>query len=123
MSGIELQVSDSDVWYEVRAEINNREMVFLAQMNVDIFEQVIRESQAKFAFELRYLRLDGSKVSFYIKPAEIAQVPHIVKWIKQVFSSRFNAKMRRTGHVWGSSGVSRAIEGEPPEPASPPPLQ
>jgi REP element-mobilizing transposase RayT len=104
-----------DAWYEVQTAINNREPLFRRRQVIAIFCRVFGEARERFAFELRGFRLDGERLSFYIKPAEGLQLPAIMQWVKQTFAVRFNLYAERTGHVWGDRYWSRALEGEPPE--------
>jgi hypothetical protein len=68
---------------------------------VATFCQVFGEARKRFDFELRGFRLDGERLSFYIKPADGMQLPAIMQWVKQTFAVRFNLSEDRTGHVWG----------------------
>jgi REP element-mobilizing transposase RayT len=104
-----------DVWYEVRTAINNREPLFCRQEAVKVFCRVFGEARERFAFELHGFRLDGERLSFYIKPEDGLQLPAIMQWVKQTFAVRFNRRTKRTGHVWGDRYWSRVVEGEPPE--------
>jgi hypothetical protein len=106
-----------DVWYEVRTAINNREPLFTRRQAVAVFCQVFGEAHGHFDFELRGFRLDGERLSFYIRPADGMQLPAIMQWVKQTFAVRFNRCTERTGHVWGDRYWSRVLEGEPPEDA------
>jgi hypothetical protein len=102
-----------DTWYEVRTAINNREPLFSRQEAVKLFCRVFGEAHGRFAFELRGFRLDGERLSFYIKPAEGLQLPAIMQWVKQTFALRFNRRTKRTGHVWGDRYWSRVLDGAP----------
>jgi hypothetical protein len=104
-------------WYEVRTAINNREPLFQQRRAVKVFCQVFGEARERFDFELRGFRLDGERLSFYIKPADGLQLPAIMQWVKQTFAVRFNRCTWRTGHVWGDRYWSRVVEGEPPKEA------
>jgi hypothetical protein len=103
-----------DTWYEVRTAINNREPLFQQRQTVAIFCQVFGEARERFDFELRGFRLDGERLSFYIKPADGMQLPAIMQWVKQTFAVRFNLHADRTGHVWGDRYWSKVLAGEPP---------
>jgi REP element-mobilizing transposase RayT len=104
-----------DTWYEVRTAINNREPLFSRQQAIKVFCRVFGEARKRFAFELRGFRLDGERLSFYIRPAEGLQLPAIMQWVKQTFAVRFNRSAKRTGHVWGDRYWSRVLAEEPPE--------
>jgi hypothetical protein len=110
-----LRLLKQNVWYEVRTAVNNREPLFSRQQTIAIFCQVFGEAHGRFDFELRGFRLDGERLSFYIKPADGLQLPAIMQWVKQTFAVRFNLSEDRTGHVWGDRYWSRVLEGEPPE--------
>jgi hypothetical protein len=112
-----LRLLKQGVWYEGRTAINNREPLFSRQEAVKVFCRVFGEARERFAFELRGFRLDGERLSFYIKPADGLQLPAIMQWVKQTFAVRFNRSEDRTGHVWGDRYWSRVLEGEPPEEA------
>jgi hypothetical protein len=80
-----------------------------------VFDWVFRETQKRYVFEYRRLRLAGDLLTFYIKPADGFQLPAIMKWMKQVFAVKFNKTDGRSGHIWGDRYWSRIVEGEPPE--------
>jgi hypothetical protein len=104
-----------DVWYEVRTAVNNREPLFRLWWAAAIFFRVLRETRGLFAFEIRGLRLEDERLSFYIRPAYGLQLPLIMQWMKQTFAVRFNVCGGRTGHIWGDRYWSRIVAGEPPE--------
>jgi REP element-mobilizing transposase RayT len=103
------------VWYEVRTCINNREPLFRRAKALAIFASVFRETELRFVFEVRSLRLEDDWLKFYIRPEDGLELPDIMKWMKQVFAQRFNAAAGRIGHIWGDRYWSRILEGEPEE--------
>jgi hypothetical protein len=104
-----------NVWYEVRTAINNREPLFRLRPAAAILFRVLREAAGLFAFEMRGLRLEDEKLSFYIRPDDGLQLPLIMQWMKQTFAVRFNVYAGRTGHIWGDRYRSQMLAGEPPE--------
>jgi hypothetical protein len=104
-----------NVWYEVRTAVNNREPLFRLKPAAAILFRVLREAAGLFAFEMRGLRLEDEKLSFYIRPDDGLQLPLIMQWMKQTFAVRFNVYAGRTGHIWGDRYRSRVLAGEPPE--------
>jgi hypothetical protein len=80
-----------------------------------IFNRVLHEAEHRFVFEIRYLRLEGDWLTFYIKPRDGLELPAIMKWLKQTFAQRYNRETGRIGHIWGDRYWSRILEGEPPE--------
>jgi hypothetical protein len=104
-----------NVWYYINTMLNNREMLFLLKRNRWLFRWTVSEAMGFYAFEIRGLRFDGAKVSFYIKPANGLELPDIMKWIKETFAVRFNLLDGRTGHIWGDRYASKILVGEPPE--------
>jgi hypothetical protein len=78
-----------------------------------IFARVFRETELRFVFEARALRLEDDWLKFYIRPEDGFELPNIMKWMKQVFAQRFNAAAGRIGHIWGDRYWSRIVEGEP----------
>jgi REP element-mobilizing transposase RayT len=109
----QLRALAQGVWYEVRTRINNREPLFRRYQALAIFTQVFRETELRFVFEVRGLRLEDDRLMFYIRPEDGLELPDIMKWMKQVFAQRFNAADGRTGHIWGDRYWSRIVEGEP----------
>jgi hypothetical protein len=95
--------------------VNDTEPLFWSGCVVWLLARVFSEAKEIFAFELRGLRFDGARVSFYIRPADGLRLPEIVKWIKQTFAVRFNLLDGRTGHIWGDRYWSEILVGEPPE--------
>jgi REP element-mobilizing transposase RayT len=103
------------VWYEIRTRVNNHEPLFRRYKALAVFDWVFRETQKRYVFEVRAMRLAGDLLSFYIKPADRFQLSAIMKWMKQVFAVKFNQVDGRSGHIWGDRYWSRILPGEPPE--------
>jgi REP element-mobilizing transposase RayT len=103
------------VWYEISTQINNRELLFCVKKAREIFEQVFRETERRYAFEIQGLSFEGDLLRFYIRPENGLELPDIMKWLKQTFAQRYNRAMGRTGHIWGDRYWSRILAGEPPE--------
>ncbi|MDR1128799.1 MAG: transposase, partial [Treponema sp.] len=82
-----------------------------------LFARVFRQAQGRYAFEVRALRLEDDRLTFYIMPADGFSLPAIMKWVKQVFAQRFNGMDGREGHIWGDRYWSEILEGEPQEEA------
>jgi hypothetical protein len=76
---------------------------------------VLREARGVYEFEVRGLRVEDNRVSFYINAADGSQLPDIMQWWKQTFSVRFNLEFGRSGHVWGERYWSVVLGREPPE--------
>jgi REP element-mobilizing transposase RayT len=111
----QLRILRQGVWYEIRTRINNREPLFRRARVLAIFARVFRETELRFVFEVRSLRLEDDWLTFYIRPEDGLKLPEIMKWMKQVFAQRFNLAAGRTGHIWGDRYWSRILEGEPEE--------
>jgi hypothetical protein len=109
----QLRILGQGVWYEVRTRINNREPLFHRVNALAIFAGVFHETELRFVFEVRGLRLEDDRLMFYIRPEDGLELPDIMKWMKQVFAQRFNVADGRTGHIWGDRYWSRIVEGEP----------
>jgi hypothetical protein len=103
------------VWYEIHAQVNNREPLFRFSRAPALFGRVFREAQLRFVFTARALRLEDEWLTFYIKPEDGMELPVIMKWIKQTFAQRYNRMTGRIGHVWGDRYWSAILEGEPGE--------
>ncbi|MDR1094766.1 MAG: hypothetical protein LBL31_00070 [Spirochaetaceae bacterium] len=101
-------------WYLVTTAVNRHEPIFLERNAVSLFNRVFREAGALFPVEMRCLRIDADRVTFYIKPADGFKLPEIMQWIKQTFAVRYNVMKRLDGHVWGDRYWSKVLEGEPP---------
>jgi REP element-mobilizing transposase RayT len=111
----QLRVLGHGVWYEVRTRINNREPLFRRVKALAIFAGVFRETGLRFVFEIRRLRLEDDRLTFFIRPEDGLELPDIMKWMKQVFAQRFNAAAGREGNIWGDRYWSRILEGDPEE--------
>jgi REP element-mobilizing transposase RayT len=110
-----LRLLRQGVWYEIRTQINNREPLFRWSKVRALFNRVLYETELRFVFEIRHLRLQDDWLTFYIKPQDGLQLPAIMKWLKQTFAQRYNRETGRTGHIWGDRYWSRILEGDPPE--------
>ncbi|MDR0710518.1 MAG: transposase [Spirochaetaceae bacterium] len=111
----QLRLLKQGVWYEIRTRVNNREPLFRVYKAQTIFARVFRETELRFVFEIRGLRLEDDWLTFYIKPEDGLELPAIMKWMKQTFAARYNCAAGRIGHVWGDRYWSGIVEGEPPE--------
>jgi REP element-mobilizing transposase RayT len=102
-------------WYWVSTDINNREGVFRLPREVRRLRTVLRDARKIYEFEVRGLRVEADRVSFYINAADGFQLPDIMQWWKQTFSVRFNLECGRSGHIWGDRYWSVVLGREPPE--------
>jgi REP element-mobilizing transposase RayT len=102
-------------WYWVSTDVNNREGVFRLPREVRRLRTVLRDARKIYEFEVRGLRVEDDRVSFYINAADGFQLPDIMQWIKQTFSVRFNLEFGRIGHIWGERYWSVVLGREPPE--------
>jgi REP element-mobilizing transposase RayT len=107
----------ADGWYWVSTDINNREGVFWSRKTVRLLRKVLREARGVYEFEIRGLRVEANRVSFYIKAANGFMLPAIMQWIKQTFAVRYNVGHGRTGHIWGERYWSVVLGCDPPESA------
>jgi hypothetical protein len=53
-------------WYRVSTDVNNREGVFWSPGAVRRLREVLHEARKVYEFEVRALRVEGDRVSFYI---------------------------------------------------------
>jgi REP element-mobilizing transposase RayT len=108
-----LRLLQRGVWYKIRTRVNNREPLFRGDKAPAIFARVFRETELRFVFEIRGLRLEDDWLTFYIKPENGLQLPAIMKWLKQTFAQRYNRAAGRIGHIWGDRYWSQIVEGDP----------
>ncbi|MDR3131477.1 MAG: transposase, partial [Treponema sp.] len=109
-----LRILDHNVWYEIITRINNREHLFSRKEAAALLLQVFEQARGRYDFEVRLLWMAGDMLTFYIKPADGLLLPEIMKWVKQVFAQRYNAKDGSCGNFWGDGYWSWVLEGEPP---------
>jgi REP element-mobilizing transposase RayT len=109
------RILEPGTWYKVFTAVNRHEPIFLARNAVDLFNRTFRETGELFPCEVRCLRIEPDRVSFYIKPADGLMLPFIMQWLKQTFAVRYNVMKHLDGHVWGDRYWSKVLEGEPPE--------
>jgi REP element-mobilizing transposase RayT len=102
-------------WYWVSTDVNNREGVFRLPRAVRMLREVLHEARKIYEFEVRGLRVEDDRVSFYINAVDGFQLPDIMQWWKQTFSVRFNLECGRSGHTWGERYWSVVLGREPPE--------
>jgi REP element-mobilizing transposase RayT len=102
-------------WYWVSTDVNNREGVFRLSRAVQMLCEVLHDARKVYEFEVRGLRVEADRVSFYINAVDGFQLPDIMQWWKQTFSVRFNLECGRNGHVWGERYWSVVLGREPPE--------
>jgi REP element-mobilizing transposase RayT len=99
----------------VATDINNREGVFWSRKTVRLLRKVLREAREVYEFEIRGLRVEADRVSFYIKAADGFMLPAVMQWVKQTFAVRYNVGHGRTGPIWGERYWSVVLGREPPE--------
>ncbi|MDR0383590.1 MAG: transposase [Spirochaetaceae bacterium] len=103
------------VWYEIHTAVNNGEPLFQSRQALRLLARVLGDTAKRFDFEIRALCLKDSLLVFSVKPADGFQLPRIMQWLKQTFATRYNARHKRSGHIWGDRYWSRIADGEPPE--------
>ncbi|MDR1095214.1 MAG: transposase [Spirochaetaceae bacterium] len=108
------RVLKAHAWYLVSTAVNRHEPIFLERNAVSLFNRVFREAAGLFPVEVRRLRVEADRVSFYIRPVNGFQLPEIMQWLKQTFAVRYNVMKRLDGHVWGDRYWSKVLEGEAP---------
>jgi REP element-mobilizing transposase RayT len=113
----QLRILKQGAWYKIRTLVNNREPLFRRYTALALFAAVFRETELRFIFRIRGLRLEDDRLEFYIRPEDGLELPAIMKRLKQTFAQRYNREDGRTGHIWGDRYWSRIVEGEPPEEA------
>jgi REP element-mobilizing transposase RayT len=111
----QLRILKQGAWYEIRTLVNNREPLFRRYRALVVFAEVFRQTELRFIFRIRGLRLEDDRLEFYIRPEDGLELPAIMKRLKQSFAQRYNREDGRTGHIWGDRYWSRILEGEPPE--------
>jgi hypothetical protein len=57
-------------WYWISTDINNREGVFRLPRAVRLLRTVLHNAQKVYEFEVRGLRVEDDRVSFYINAAD-----------------------------------------------------
>jgi hypothetical protein len=62
-------------WYWVTTAANRHEPIFLERNAVSLFNRVFREAGALFPVEVRRLRVEADRVTFYIRPVDGFQLP------------------------------------------------
>jgi hypothetical protein len=107
----------ADVWYKVWTEVNVGEPLFQLGYAKTILNAALRDTKKRRKFEMRGLKIEGSWLSFYIKPENGYELPKIMQWFKQTFSLWFNEHTGRKGHTWGERYESEIVYGELPEDA------
>ncbi|MDR2078301.1 MAG: transposase [Treponema sp.] len=108
-----LRLLKQGVWYNIRTRINNREPLFRSPKARTLFARVLMETELRFVFILRGLRVEDDWLTFYLKPEDGLELPEIMKWMKQVFTQRYNRKEGRIGHIWGDRYWSEIVEEVP----------
>jgi REP element-mobilizing transposase RayT len=108
------RVLAAHAWYLVSTAVNRHKPLFLERNAVSLFNRVFREAGALFPVEVRRLRVEADRVTFYIRPVNGFQLPEIMQWLKQTFAVRYNVMKRLDGHVWGDRYWSKVLEGEAP---------
>jgi REP element-mobilizing transposase RayT len=57
-------------WYWVSTDVNNREGVFQSPLAVRMLREVLHEARKVYEFEMRGLRVEEDRVSFYINAVD-----------------------------------------------------
>jgi hypothetical protein len=64
-----------NVWYEVRTAVNIEKPLFRLPEAKALLHCVLRETKARYGFEIRGLRLEDAWLTFYIKPDDGLKLP------------------------------------------------
>ncbi|MDR1868252.1 MAG: transposase [Treponema sp.] len=94
----------------VTSEINRRVMELQNPHIKTLFIQVIAEAHRKYAFKLWNFCIMDNHIHFLITPEKDCSLSLIMKWIKMVFTIRWNKLHGMKGHLWGDRFHARMIE-------------
>jgi REP element-mobilizing transposase RayT len=82
-------------WYWVSTDVNNREGVFRLPQAVRMLREVLHEARKVYEFEVRGLRVEDDRVSFYINAMDGFQLPDIMQWWKQSHPEQLQPSCRQ----------------------------
>jgi hypothetical protein len=68
-----------NVWYNVQASVNISEPLFQLPWTETLLFRVLRETKGRYPFGMRGLRLEGARLTFYIKPKDGFMLPLIMQ--------------------------------------------
>jgi hypothetical protein len=68
-----------NVWYEVGTEINIREPLFRLPFAVVLLYRILLAAKKRSGFGTRRLKLEGARLTFYIKPGDGLELPKIMR--------------------------------------------
>jgi hypothetical protein len=80
----------------VGTAVNVGEPLFKLRRTEDLLCRVLREAKKGFAFEMRGFRLDGKRLTFYIKPADGKELPKIMQWMMNSVHDELRSLSRRS---------------------------
>ncbi|MDR1867995.1 MAG: transposase [Treponema sp.] len=75
-----------------------------------LFIQIIAEAYQKYSFKLWNFCIMDNHIHFLITPGKDGSLSLIMKWIKMVFTIRWNKLHGVQGHWWGNRFHARVIE-------------
>ena len=97
--------------YHVTARVNRGEKIFLAQMDRELFMDVLKRAKKKFSFSIKNFCIMGNHIHFLLKPGRGESLSKIMQWLLGVFAQLWNRKHGLSGHLWGDRFFSRIITG------------
>ncbi|MDR0638741.1 MAG: hypothetical protein LBG27_07570, partial [Spirochaetaceae bacterium] len=90
-------------WYKVQTAVNIGEPLFQFPWAEPLFHRVLRETERRYGFGIRWLVIEEGSASFSIKSGDGLKLPLIMQLLKQTFAVRLNVLTGRRGHVWGNA--------------------
>lgn len=96
--GPRLVVSNS--YYHIICRGNNRQALFVVSRDFRKYLQILKQTKQKHTFKLYAYALMPNHIHLLIRIEESNQLSKIMKTISQHYAQWFNAKYKRTGHLW-----------------------
>ncbi|MDD2688578.1 MAG: transposase [Candidatus Omnitrophica bacterium] len=95
--------------YHIITRGNQKQLVFRDLHDYEIYLDILTKYKRKYKFKLYCYCLMPNHVHLIIEVSESKILSRIMKGVNQVYTSYFNSKYKKVGHLWQDRFLSKVI--------------
>ncbi|MFA5356000.1 MAG: transposase [Candidatus Omnitrophota bacterium] len=100
----------NNVCYHVVNRGNQRERIFLEDSDFAKYLQLLKHYKKKYLFKLFCYCLMPNHIHLILQPKQPENLPILMQGITQTYTTWFNKKYRKVGHLWQGRFKSMIIQ-------------
>lgn len=100
----------SNVYYHVINRGNQKQNVFLENLDFEVYLNLLKHYKKKYAFKLFGYCLMPNHIHMILKPKQPKMLAKFMQSLTQAYTMWFNKKYKKQGHLWQGRFKSMVIQ-------------